>query len=160
MVLSQVGFWRNPVTAEQPGGALPSNLGWSNQPAASMPCCTFFHCSPLPHTPPLPAPQLILGQPTPLPVILSLVPIMLGVAAASAAELSFNWMGELLRAEVFWMHLHRINCHCTSAAELSFHWMGEFFTLALCKLLPSLPLLSFCCPSAAELSFNWMSDLP
>ncbi|KAI7844651.1 hypothetical protein COHA_001740 [Chlorella ohadii] len=39
--------------------------------------------------------QLILGQPTPLPVILSLVPIMLGVAAASAAELSFNWMGFL-----------------------------------------------------------------
>ena len=40
--------------------------------------------------------QLILGQPTPLPVILSLVPIMVGVAAASAAELSFNWMGEQL----------------------------------------------------------------
>ena len=39
--------------------------------------------------------QLILGQPTPLPVIASLVPIMLGVAMASAAELSFNWMGFL-----------------------------------------------------------------
>jgi hypothetical protein len=35
------------------------------------------------------------GQPTPLPVMLSLVPIMVGVAAASAAELSFNWMGFL-----------------------------------------------------------------
>lgn len=41
------------------------------------------------------APQLVLGVPTPLPVILSLVPIMLGVASASAAELSFNWMGFL-----------------------------------------------------------------
>ncbi|PSC73006.1 diaminopimelate decarboxylase chloroplastic-like [Micractinium conductrix] len=37
--------------------------------------------------------QLILGTPTPLPVVATLIPIMLGVAAASAAELSFNWMG-------------------------------------------------------------------
>jgi hypothetical protein len=37
--------------------------------------------------------QLILGTPTPFPVILSLVPIMVGVALASAAELSFNWYG-------------------------------------------------------------------
>lgn len=37
--------------------------------------------------------QLILGQSTPLPVMASLVPIMVGVAMASAAELSFNWMG-------------------------------------------------------------------
>ncbi|KAK2078884.1 hypothetical protein QBZ16_002574 [Prototheca wickerhamii] len=37
--------------------------------------------------------QVILGQPTPLPVMLSLAPIMLGVALASAADLSFNWMG-------------------------------------------------------------------
>lgn len=37
--------------------------------------------------------QLILGQPTPIPVMLSLVPIMVGVALASAADLSFNWMG-------------------------------------------------------------------
>lgn len=39
--------------------------------------------------------QLIMGTSTPLPVIGSLVPIMLGVALASAAELSFNWMGFL-----------------------------------------------------------------
>lgn len=39
--------------------------------------------------------QLILGQSTPLPVILTLVPIMLGVSLASAAELTFNWMGFL-----------------------------------------------------------------
>ena len=35
------------------------------------------------------------GQSTPVPVILSLIPIMVGVAAASAAELSFNWNGFL-----------------------------------------------------------------
>jgi 1,4-dihydroxy-2-naphthoate octaprenyltransferase len=39
--------------------------------------------------------QLILGTSTPLPVIASLVPIMAGVALASAAELSFNWTGFL-----------------------------------------------------------------
>lgn len=39
--------------------------------------------------------QLILGQSTPLPVVATLVPIMLGVSLASAAELSFNWMGFL-----------------------------------------------------------------
>ena len=39
--------------------------------------------------------QLILGQSTPAPVALSLVPIMLGVALASASELSFNWLGFL-----------------------------------------------------------------
>jgi Tpt phosphate/phosphoenolpyruvate translocator len=37
--------------------------------------------------------RLVLGEATPLPVMLTLVPIMLGVAAASAAELSFNWYG-------------------------------------------------------------------
>lgn len=39
--------------------------------------------------------SLILGQNTPLPAILSLIPIMVGVGLASAAELSFNWMGFL-----------------------------------------------------------------
>lgn len=37
----------------------------------------------------------ITGQGTPLPVILTLVPIIGGVALASAAELSFNWLGFL-----------------------------------------------------------------
>lgn len=36
---------------------------------------------------------LILGQATPPPVILTLVPIMVGVGMASAGELSFNWTG-------------------------------------------------------------------
>ncbi|GLI60501.1 hypothetical protein VaNZ11_002664 [Volvox africanus] len=39
--------------------------------------------------------QLILGESTPLPVLLSLAPIMFGVALASAGELSFNWTGFL-----------------------------------------------------------------
>lgn len=39
--------------------------------------------------------QLILGEATPLPVMLSLLPIMFGVALASAGELSFNWLGFL-----------------------------------------------------------------
>lgn len=38
---------------------------------------------------------IITGQATPLPVILSLIPIIGGVAMASAAELSFNWLGFL-----------------------------------------------------------------
>ena len=37
--------------------------------------------------------RLILGEGTPLPVVLSLLPIMAGVALASAGELSFNWTG-------------------------------------------------------------------
>jgi hypothetical protein len=36
------------------------------------------------------------GQSTPLPALLCLVPIMVGVAVASAAELSFNWTGFLM----------------------------------------------------------------
>ncbi|KAI8112558.1 hypothetical protein M9434_003879 [Picochlorum sp. BPE23] len=39
--------------------------------------------------------KLILGEATPLPVAAALVPIMVGVAMASAAELSFNWFGFL-----------------------------------------------------------------
>lgn len=39
--------------------------------------------------------QLILGVPTPLPVIATLVPIIAGVGLASAGELSFNWEGFL-----------------------------------------------------------------
>jgi Tpt phosphate/phosphoenolpyruvate translocator len=37
--------------------------------------------------------RALLGTVTPTPVIATLVPIMVGVAMASAAELSFNWMG-------------------------------------------------------------------
>ncbi|KAK9861187.1 hypothetical protein WJX84_001896 [Apatococcus fuscideae] len=37
--------------------------------------------------------KLILGTNTPLPVCATLVPIMAGVSLASAAELSFSWMG-------------------------------------------------------------------
>ncbi len=39
--------------------------------------------------------KLILGEATALPVLGALVPIMVGVAMASAAELSFNWYGFL-----------------------------------------------------------------
>lgn len=39
--------------------------------------------------------KLVLGVNTPLPVVATLVPIMAGVALASAAELSFNWLGFL-----------------------------------------------------------------
>ncbi|KAG7669543.1 hypothetical protein KSW81_007696 [Nannochloris sp. 'desiccata'] len=37
--------------------------------------------------------KLVLGEATALPVMASLLPIMVGVAMASAAELSFNWYG-------------------------------------------------------------------
>jgi hypothetical protein len=37
--------------------------------------------------------SVILGQSTPLPAVLSLIPIIVGVGLASAGELSFNWMG-------------------------------------------------------------------
>lgn len=37
--------------------------------------------------------KFILGTATPLPVVATLLPIMVGVALASAAELSFNWYG-------------------------------------------------------------------
>lgn len=37
--------------------------------------------------------RIILGEPTALPVMATLLPIMAGVAMASAAELSFNWYG-------------------------------------------------------------------
>ena len=37
--------------------------------------------------------NLVLGTATPLPVVASLVPIMLGVSLASMHELSFNWLG-------------------------------------------------------------------
>ncbi len=37
----------------------------------------------------------ILGTPTPLPVLASLVPIIFGVGMVCASELSFNWMGFL-----------------------------------------------------------------
>lgn len=37
--------------------------------------------------------KLILGTPTPAPVVATLLPIMGGVALASASDLSFNWTG-------------------------------------------------------------------
>ncbi|KIZ06023.1 hypothetical protein MNEG_1930 [Monoraphidium neglectum] len=37
--------------------------------------------------------RLVLGEATPLPVVVTLLPIMAGVALASAGELSFNWTG-------------------------------------------------------------------
>ncbi|GBF93760.1 triose phosphate phosphate translocator [Raphidocelis subcapitata] len=37
--------------------------------------------------------RLVLGEATPLPVVATLLPIMFGVALASAGELSFNWTG-------------------------------------------------------------------
>jgi len=37
--------------------------------------------------------RVVLGEATPLPVMLTLIPIMFGVGMASAGELSFNWTG-------------------------------------------------------------------
>lgn len=37
--------------------------------------------------------RLVLGEVTPLPAVLSLIPIILGVSMASAGEMSFNWLG-------------------------------------------------------------------
>lgn len=37
--------------------------------------------------------KVVLGQATPLPVVGTLIPVMAGVALASAGELSFNWAG-------------------------------------------------------------------
>jgi len=37
--------------------------------------------------------RLVLGESTPFPVVATLIPIMAGVALASAGELSFNWLG-------------------------------------------------------------------
>ena len=37
--------------------------------------------------------KLILGEATPLPVMLTLVPIIAGVIIASVGELTFNWTG-------------------------------------------------------------------
>jgi drug/metabolite transporter (DMT)-like permease len=39
--------------------------------------------------------KLILGEGTPMGAVLSLIPIIVGVAMASAGELSFNWTGFL-----------------------------------------------------------------
>ncbi|TVU18574.1 hypothetical protein EJB05_34681 [Eragrostis curvula] len=39
------------------------------------------------------ASQFILGQPVPLPLWLSLLPVVIGVSVASLTELSFNWTG-------------------------------------------------------------------
>ncbi|KAK3140417.1 hypothetical protein QOZ80_5AG0400680 [Eleusine coracana subsp. coracana] len=39
------------------------------------------------------ASQFVLGQPVPLPLWLSLLPVVIGVSVASLTELSFNWTG-------------------------------------------------------------------
>lgn len=71
--------------------AEPGILWWSSGPLASA-AAYRTHESPIVlimDVPP-PAPS---GTSTPLPVIASLIPIMVGVSLASASELSFNWLG-------------------------------------------------------------------
>ena len=105
----------------------------------------------LPSLHPVPAPQLILGQPTPLPVILSLVPIMVGVAAASAAELSFNWMGEQLQTCVHCFLCYRCPVQYRSNVQLLFHvglHRSPTPLVSMCSWLFIVPLTAahLCCP--------------
>eukprot|EP00197_Chlamydomonas_leiostraca_P002462 CAMPEP_0202857102 /NCGR_PEP_ID=MMETSP1391-20130828/167_1 /ASSEMBLY_ACC=CAM_ASM_000867 /TAXON_ID=1034604 /ORGANISM="Chlamydomonas leiostraca, Strain SAG 11-49" /LENGTH=391 /DNA_ID=CAMNT_0049535861 /DNA_START=15 /DNA_END=1190 /DNA_ORIENTATION=+ len=71
--------------------------------------------------------KLILGEATPLPAVLSLVPIMLGVAMASAGELSFNWTGFLT----------------AMASNLTFGFRAVWSKMAMTKSLASTSLYAY-----------------
>lgn len=71
--------------------------------------------------------QLILGEPTPAPVVLSLLPIMAGVALASAGELSFNWLGFL----------------SAMASNLTFGFRAVWGKLAMNKTLDSTAVYAY-----------------
>lgn len=71
--------------------------------------------------------KLILGEATPLPAVLSLVPIIFGVALASAGELSFNWMGFLT----------------AMASNLTFGFRAVWSKMAMSKTLGSTALYAY-----------------
>ncbi|GAX83747.1 hypothetical protein CEUSTIGMA_g11172.t1 [Chlamydomonas eustigma] len=71
--------------------------------------------------------KLILGESTPLPAVLSLIPIIVGVALASAGELSFNWMGFLT----------------AMASNLTFGFRAVWSKMAMSKTLSSTALYAY-----------------
>lgn len=71
--------------------------------------------------------KLILGEGTPLPAVMSLVPIMVGVAMASAGELSFNWTGFLT----------------AMASNLTFSFRAVWSKMAMTKSLDSTALYAY-----------------
>jgi len=71
--------------------------------------------------------KLILGEATPLPAVLSLIPIIVGVALASAGELSFNWMGFLT----------------AMASNLTFGFRAVWSKMAMSKTLSSTALYAY-----------------
>ena len=102
----------------------------------SAPCPSLTTRAPAPphthtHTASLPnrqvLSQLILGEATPLPVVLSLLPIMAGVALASAGELSFNWLGFLT----------------AMASNLTFGFRAVWSKMVMSKALDSTALYAY-----------------
>lgn len=97
--LASIRYGPWPAALGRPWAAQPFRACWPAAVVVGAPDCLPgprpTRIQPHPTCAPPPPPQLILGTSTPLPVMASLIPIMLGVAAASAAELSFNWMGFL-----------------------------------------------------------------
>eukprot|EP00798_Chlamydomonas_sp_ICE-L_P000829 gene829-2220_t len=71
--------------------------------------------------------RLILGEVTPLPAVLSLVPIIVGVSMASAGEMSFNWLGFLT----------------AMASNLTFSFRAVWSKMAMSKTLSSTNLYAY-----------------
>jgi len=71
--------------------------------------------------------KLILGESTPLPALLSLIPIIFGVGLASAGELSFNWTGFLT----------------AMASNLTFGFRAVWSKMAMSKTLGSTAVYAY-----------------
>lgn len=71
--------------------------------------------------------RLVLGEATPLPAMLSLIPIILGVSMASAGEMSFNWMGFLT----------------AMASNLTFSFRAVWSKMAMSKTLSSTAVYAY-----------------